>query len=93
MSQVRFATLEIDHIIDMKSKSDSQIDASNCPLCGELNQCTMAADPKAKECWCNEEKFPRELLAEVPAKAVRRACICANCLERFRSEKEFTDRS
>jgi len=40
----------------------------------------MAADPEARECWCDDKKFPRELLAQIPEQALRRACICQNCL-------------
>ena len=36
---------------------------ARCPLCGEPNQCAMAADPEATECWCESEKFPHDLLA------------------------------
>ena len=75
----------------MNTKSDPQIDASKCPLCGEPNLCAMAADPDAKECWCGDKKFPRELLAQIPKEAVRRVCICAKCLEEFRAQKDRSD--
>ena len=54
-----------------------------CPLCGEPNQCAIAADPNAKNCWCESVIFPEELLAKVPEKAVRKACVCQNCLRDF----------
>ncbi len=54
-----------------------------CPLCNKPNQCAMAADPNAKECWCESVVFPEELLEQVPENAVRKTCICQNCLEEF----------
>ncbi|MBT3190143.1 MAG: cysteine-rich CWC family protein [Anaerolineae bacterium] len=54
-----------------------------CPLCGEPNQCAVAADPNATECWCESVIFPEELLEKVPKDAVRKTCICQKCLERF----------
>ncbi len=64
------------------------IETSKCPLCGAPNQCALAADPAATECWCDDKLFPRELLAKIPAEADRRACICQDCLERFRRDRE-----
>ncbi|MCH7600712.1 MAG: cysteine-rich CWC family protein [Myxococcales bacterium] len=62
----------------------SGCDPSQCPLCGESNQCARAADPEATQCWCGPEKFPRDLLERVPENAVRRACICHRCLKEHR---------
>jgi hypothetical protein len=59
---------------------------AQCPLCGEPNQCAMAADPDAAECWCESEKFPHDLLARVPDNAARRACICQRCLAEHHKE-------
>ena len=72
----------------MNTKPDPTINTSICPLCGEPNQCAMAADPVAKECWCGDKVFPRELLSQIPEKAVRRACICSKCLEEYLAERD-----
>lgn len=72
----------------MKTIPDPHIDTLKCPLCGRPNQCALAADPSATECWCDKEKFPPELLAQIPTEAVRRACICEKCLERYRETRE-----
>jgi hypothetical protein len=69
----------------VNTKIDPKIDTTKCPLCGGPNQCALAADPTATECWCDDKKFPRELLEKIPAKAVRRACICPKCLERYQA--------
>ncbi|MBL7161693.1 MAG: cysteine-rich CWC family protein [Anaerolineales bacterium] len=56
------------------------LSTSTCPLCGEPNQCAVAADPAATECWCELVDFPPELLAQIPDDAVRKTCVCQKCL-------------
>lgn len=68
------------------------IDPARCPICGEPNQCAMAADPTARECWCGSETFPREIFNHLPNEAVRKACICRKCLERFQKSGHAEDR-
>jgi hypothetical protein len=75
----------------MNMNPNPGVEASKCPLCGGPNQCALAADPSATQCWCDTEKFPRELLAQIPAKAVGRTCICQKCLTRYRGVKEAID--
>ncbi|RME45989.1 MAG: hypothetical protein D6791_09405 [Chloroflexi bacterium] len=58
-----------------------------CPLCGSPNQCALAADPHAGECWCESVVFPEELLARIPATALRKSCVCQKCLEEFQKSK------
>ena len=69
------------------------LNVATCPLYGGPNACALAADPNAIECWCESEEFPRELLAKVPGYAVRRACICQNCLEKYREPSNLSDDS
>ncbi len=64
----------------MSSDQATDCYPARCPLCGESNQCAMAADPEATECWCESEKFPHDLLQRVPDNAARRACICQRCV-------------
>ena len=61
----------------------NNLDTSTCPLCGEPNQCALAADPNATECWCESEDFPEELLAQIPGEAVRKTCVCQKCLNKY----------
>jgi hypothetical protein len=68
-----------------------ETDTAVCPLCGEPNHCTLAADPEATECWCDKLEFPQQILEQVPAGALQRACICRNCLERFINERTGAD--
>ncbi|MCK4725871.1 MAG: cysteine-rich CWC family protein [Anaerolineales bacterium] len=72
---------------------DQHLDTSRCPLCGGPNRCALAADPSASECWCDSENIPRELLAQIPGNAVRRACICQKCLEQYRESTNIPDDS
>ena len=55
----------------------SEIDQKRCPLCGETNGCGMAAGKG--DCWCKGVKIAAEVLAEIPAEARERACICERC--------------
>jgi hypothetical protein len=65
--------------IELHPKSNLSL----CPLCGQPNDCAMAADPNATVCWCEDLEFPQELLDQVPENAQRKTCICRNCLENF----------
>lgn len=58
-------------------------DRGKCPLCGGPNQCALAADPAATQCWCDTVVFPAELLAKIPLEAVRKTCVCQKCLEEY----------
>jgi len=60
------------------------LDKSTCPLCGEPNQCALAADPNTTECWCESENFQEELLAKIPDETVRKTCVCQKCLNKYR---------
>jgi hypothetical protein len=64
-----------------------KINAAICPLCGEPNDCALAADPDAAECWCDDLEFPQELLDQVPINAVHQTCICRTCLERYNESR------
>lgn len=58
------------------------LQAPNCPLCGQPNQCAAsAAGSFAVDCWCKDVAFPAALLATVPAELQGQACICRRCAE------------
>ncbi|TET97268.1 MAG: hypothetical protein E3J30_09440 [Anaerolineales bacterium] len=67
------------------------LDTARCPLCGGPNQCALAADPTATECWCDTLTIPRELLDQIPSDAVRKTCVCQKCLLRFKASASDTD--
>ena len=47
-----------------------------CPLCGEANDCAMAAGESAA-CWCSGAVFPAQLRERAASSPAR--CICARC--------------
>jgi Cysteine-rich CWC len=61
-------------------------DPDRCPLCGGPNNCAMQAQRRTGEpqppCWCVTVNFSEDLLARVPVRAQRKACICADCAQR-----------
>jgi len=83
-------------LIMASSKKISQrklLNTAICPLCGKPNQCAMAADPNATVCWCEGVVFPEELLAQIPENAVRKTCVCKNCLDKYHESINTTDLS
>jgi hypothetical protein len=72
------ATLEA-----MVSDATFFVDPCACPLCGQPNQCAMAAAKHSGQavspCWCVQVSFSADLLARVPEAAQNKACICETC--------------
>lgn len=64
---------------------ESVIDKKICPLCGKPNNCQHDS---GKGCWCDNEHFPEELLSRIPKEKRRKACVCKDCLDKFRQEKQ-----
>lgn len=71
-----------------KKQKGKSLNTSICPLCGEPNQCAMAADLNAKSCWCEAVEFPEGLLALIPEKAIRKSCVCKKCLEKYKNRSK-----
>jgi len=59
--------------------NDSAGKDSICPLCGEHNDCAMAAGREAEQCWCWSAQLDAAALARIPAPSVGKHCICATC--------------
>jgi hypothetical protein len=57
-----------------------------CPVCGADNQCAMADDKQASQCWCMGVTIAEEALAQIPAKARDTQCLCAACA-RYQGEQ------
>lgn len=55
------------------------MDPSVCPICGEPNRCAMVEGNA--DCWCCDIPIPPEVLARIPEKARRVACVCRACVE------------
>lgn len=55
------------------------VDSSHCPLCGQANQCAIAAGQPAESCWCMRADISRQVLARIPEAQRGKACICPAC--------------
>jgi hypothetical protein len=56
---------------------ESHVDPARCPLCGDFNDCGVAAGEG--NCWCFTQRIPAEVLKRVPAEARGIACVCRFC--------------
>lgn len=56
-----------------------QDDTTRCPLCGDGNECAVAAGRDPSGCWCMTATMDAAALAAIPEKAQGRVCICAKC--------------
>lgn len=54
------------------------LDTSRCPLCGESNECGMAAG--RDECWCTTAVIQKATLDRLPEAARGVVCVCARCV-------------
>jgi len=58
------------------------IDPSQCPLCGQPNDCQRCTALCYKgPCWCFGLEIPANLLGRVPEEFKNQACICQKCIE------------
>ncbi|TDG12390.1 hypothetical protein E2F43_12290 [Seongchinamella unica] len=50
-----------------------------CPLCGQDNQCAMAAGEPPDNCWCMTVEISAAALAALPEAERGVRCICPAC--------------
>ncbi|MDO4593674.1 MAG: cysteine-rich CWC family protein [Comamonadaceae bacterium] len=50
-----------------------------CPLCGQDNQCAVAAGLPAESCWCMQTRIAPQALERLPEAQRAKACICPAC--------------
>jgi hypothetical protein len=55
------------------------MDTTRCPICGNENECAMAANPGASECWCFTAQVSEDALKAIPEEARGQVCICPRC--------------
>ena len=55
------------------------VDNNRCPICGELNECAIAAGRSPESCWCMTVSIDPDVLASIPSEAEGKVCICATC--------------
>ncbi|MBP7544350.1 MAG: cysteine-rich CWC family protein [Acidovorax sp.] len=61
--------------------SADSFDASCCPLCGQANQCAVAAGDAPESCWCMHTPIAAAALQRLPPAERGRRCICAHCAQ------------
>ncbi|HMQ12505.1 MAG TPA: cysteine-rich CWC family protein [Candidatus Competibacter phosphatis] len=64
--------------------------SSRCPLCGQPNECGIAAGQST--CWCFETRIPPEVLEKVPPELRGVTCVCKACATGRRSPEETLER-
>jgi hypothetical protein len=57
-----------------------------CPFCKKENKCE--AHIPNNNCWCNSINVPKDLRDLIPKELQMKACICQNCVESFKEDKE-----
>lgn len=63
--------------------------ASECPRCGQPNQCAREQNRREGHCgvsaelacWCVGMVFSQELFPQIPTAAIGKACVCRDCAE------------
>jgi len=66
------------------------MESSRCPLCGQPNECGIAAGKST--CWCFTTKVPAEVLKKISPAARGVACVCKACATGQRSPAKTLDR-
>lgn len=51
----------------------------HCPLCGQANQCTLAAGDEQAPCWCFQVQVDPQALARLPDAQQGQRCLCPAC--------------
>lgn len=57
-----------------------------CPFCKRNNSCQ--ANIENTKCWCFKVKIPKDLIALIPKELQMKSCICQNCVEAYKEDKE-----
>jgi len=62
------------------------IDPSRCPLCGQANDCQLAAGHA--KCWCFDTPVPNAILERIPIEARSVVCVCRSCADGTTDENQ-----
>ncbi|WP_425583049.1 cysteine-rich CWC family protein [Zhongshania borealis] len=57
----------------------SAVSAAQCPLCGQTNQCAIAAGNAASSCWCMNSTFSGAAKQQAANTQGPQRCICKAC--------------
>ena len=63
----------------MPAARSTPLTPSVCPLCGQSNECAIAAGRPAESCWCMTQAINPAALAALPQEGRGKVCICAAC--------------
>ena len=66
-------------LLTMPAARSTPLTPSVCPLCGQSNECAIAAGRPAESCWCMTQAIDPAALAALPHEARGKVCICAAC--------------
>lgn len=58
-----------------------------CPICGRQNNCGYEKGLPHGECWCDNIKVPKELIALIPDEYKGKSCICQVCILEFNARQ------
>ncbi|NKI18935.1 cysteine-rich CWC family protein [Spongiibacter sp. KMU-166] len=50
-----------------------------CPLCGQANQCAVAANRDPATCWCMSTPINRTAVATAREQRLPQYCLCPQC--------------
>ncbi|MDH1261964.1 cysteine-rich CWC family protein [Pseudomonas sp. GD03944] len=55
------------------------MDTLHCPLCGNSNQCSVAAGRDDEPCWCFTARIDPAALERLTPEQRDQACLCPRC--------------
>lgn len=61
------------------ASAPSFVNPLHCPLCGQTNQCAVAAGLPPEHCWCMQARIAPEVLERIAPEQRRLACVCPTC--------------
>ncbi|WP_221799826.1 cysteine-rich CWC family protein [Oceanobacter mangrovi] len=65
---------------------------TRCPVCQKTNECAVANQREASECWCMSRGFPPELKQQLELIDPER-CLCDACLMFFKQHGHLPELS
>ncbi|WP_066718473.1 cysteine-rich CWC family protein [Clostridium sp. Marseille-P299] len=60
-----------------------------CPLCGKENNCGYEKGSDHFSCWCTTTEVPKELREQIPEELKGKACICYDCIMKYKKEHQI----
>ena len=73
----------------MNERAARAVAADRCPLCGEANDCALAAGCAAR-CWCTDASFTAAVRERAADAGGAMRCVCARCARRAAAVEDTT---